>query len=64
MAGVLTRKRTGSALLGEFNDVLDSLTATADERRLIVHERIAELEAELADLRQLDRKLDAAVATV
>ena len=62
MGGALTiRKRTGSALLREFNSVLDSVSAASDDRADDVRERIADLEAELADLRQLQRKLEAAV---
>ena len=64
MGGVLAvRKRSGSSLLSEFNSTLDSLSAAADNRGDAVRERIAELEVELADLRQLERKLEAAVVT-
>lgn len=57
------RKRTGTSQLSEFNAYVASVSADADDRASIVREQIAEKEAELSDLRQLQRKLEAAAGT-
>ena len=50
----------GSDLLAEFEADLLSKAEQADNRNRIVSERIAQLEEELADLRLLQRKIEAA----
>lgn len=53
-------EKRGSDLVSEFEDFVASLKGRAEERAPIVRERLAALEAEEADLRQLLRRLEAA----
>lgn len=59
----LIRKQTGTSQLVDFNAFVASASESVADRGSIVRERVAELEAELADLRQLERKLQAAAGT-
>lgn len=52
----------GTTLLHDFEQVLADHRADAADRSDVVTDRIAALEAELSDLRILQRKLDAASA--
>lgn len=60
MFAIALLSKGGSDLLNEFQSTVDSLESRADDRNRVVSERIAALEEELADLRQLRRQLEAA----
>lgn len=57
------RKKDGTTLLAEFRATAEQFEIEAGDRGFVVKERLAELEAEQADLRQLQRQLGNALGT-